>query len=242
LNFTKTIHDDIYPAIDPTKSDLAQPSKVVLITGAGRGIGRAVAIQYAKSGVTCIILCARTASELDDVKQEINKIDRQIRVRNIALSITDEAQVIAAAETVKKEEGRLDVLVNNAGVGGFPWVPIGDGIAESWWNTWNVHVNGTYLMLKAFLPLLVETAKKYDTIVDVLNTTSIGAQFTMPGASAYQTSKFAILRLSEFVMAEYGEQGVNCVALSPGAVKTKMSIGSPVEPSKSRFSFMGEFS
>jgi shikimate 5-dehydrogenase len=65
-NFVQTIRNDIYPPIDPTKSGLSQPGKVVLITGFGRGIGRAVALRYAESGVACIVLCARSASDLDE--------------------------------------------------------------------------------------------------------------------------------------------------------------------------------
>ena len=70
-NFTSTLHDDIYPATDPTKSDLSQPSKVVLITGSGRGIGRSIALRYAECQVACIIICSRTMSELDEVESSI---------------------------------------------------------------------------------------------------------------------------------------------------------------------------
>jgi NAD(P)-dependent dehydrogenase (short-subunit alcohol dehydrogenase family) len=114
-NFTKTSHDDIYPAIDPTKSDLSQPGKVVLITGAGRGIGRSIALNYAKSGVESIIICARTTSELDSVEKEIHKVGSGVRVRKFTVDISDEKSVVALAETVRKEEGRLNILINNAG-------------------------------------------------------------------------------------------------------------------------------
>lgn len=89
LNFTKTVHHDINPSIDPTKFDLSQPSKVVLITGAGRGIGRSIALRYAESGIACIFICVRTASQLDEVEQAINAINSDIKVRKLALDITD---------------------------------------------------------------------------------------------------------------------------------------------------------
>ena len=221
-NFTKTLHNDIYAAIDPIKSDLSQPSKVVLITGAGRGIGRSIALGYAESGVACIIICARTSSELDAVEKEINKISSSIRARKFALDIADEKNVIALAKTVREEEGRLDVLVNNAGTSA-PWTPIAESDAIAYWQTFNVNFNGTYLMLKSFLPLLVETAKKENRIVDVVNMSSIGANITFPGASAYQVSKLAVSRLTEFVALEYGQRGVNCVAMHPGGVLTELS-------------------
>jgi NAD(P)-dependent dehydrogenase (short-subunit alcohol dehydrogenase family) len=221
LTFTNTIHHDIYPSTNPTKCDLSQPSIVVFITGAGRGIGRSIALRYADSGVACIILCARTASELDEVESSIKELNETVKVRKIPLDITNEEQVLAAAEAVGKEEGRLDVLVNNAGVSE-SWVPITEGRTEDYWQTWVVHIKGTYLMLNAFLPLMVKTAAISGT-VNVINMTSIGAHMTFPGASAYQTSKFALLRLSEFVETEYAHKGVNCFSVHPGGVLTEMT-------------------
>jgi NAD(P)-dependent dehydrogenase (short-subunit alcohol dehydrogenase family) len=221
-SFTKTLHNDIYAAIDPTKSDLLQPSKVVLITGAGRGIGRSISLRYAEAGVGCIVLCARTSSDLDSVEKGINKISSKVRVRKFAVDVADEKSVVSVAKTVREEEGRLDVLVNNAGTSA-PWIPITESDAIAYWQTFNVNLNGTFLMLKSFLPLLVETAKKAGTPVDVVNMSSIGANMTHPGASAYQVSKAAVSRLTEFVNLEYGEQGVNCVAMHPGGVLTDLS-------------------
>lgn len=221
VNFTNTLHHDISTSTDPTKSDLSQPYKVVLITGAGRGIGRSIALRYAESGVACIIICARTSSQLDEVEQAIKNINSNVKVRKLVIDITDEKQVALAAEQVK-EEGRLDVLVNNAGVS-CPWVPIIESEVDGYWNVWEVHLKGTYLMLRTFLLLLIETAAAQKRQVDIVNVTSIGAHLTFPGASAYQTAKFAVLRLTEFVCAEYEKQGVNCVALHPGGVVTEMS-------------------
>ena len=219
-NFTQTIHHDIYPSIDPTKSDLSQPQKIVLITGSGRGIGRSVALRFAESGVACLILCARTATELDEVEQSIRKINPRVRVRKYAVDITSERDVRAMADAVEMEEGgRLDVLINNAGMSN-NWEPITEGDTAMYLQTWDLHVKGTYLMLKAFLPLLAATAKRHAVDVDVVNTVTIAAHFVLPGGSAYMASKLALIRLSEFVSAEYGEQGVNCVALHPGGVPT----------------------
>ncbi|KAI9738093.1 MAG: hypothetical protein M1818_005521 [Claussenomyces sp. TS43310] len=219
--FTNILHNDINHSTNPTKSDLSQPSKVVLITGAGRGIGRSIALRYAESGVACIIICARTGSELDEVESAVKKLNAAVKVRKFSLDITNESQVLTAAETVKKEEGRLDILINNAGISP-PWVSIAESIVEDYWQTWVVHIKGTYLMLHAFLPLMVETAAVCGT-VDVINVSSIGAHTTFYGASAYQTSKFALLRLGEFVEAEYAAKGVNCFSVHPGGVLTEMS-------------------
>ncbi|TVY23658.1 Short chain dehydrogenase [Lachnellula hyalina] len=125
-NFTSTIHRDINPSTDPTKSDLSQPSKVVLITGAGRGIGRSIALQYAAANVATVIICARTATELDEVEQDIHSIKPSVKVRKLPLDISNDEDVAAAATKVKIEEGRLDVLINNAGASD-EWTPIDEG-------------------------------------------------------------------------------------------------------------------
>lgn len=221
FNFTDTLHNDINPSTDPTKSNLSQPTKVVLITGAGRGIGRSIALRYAESGVATIITAARTASELDEVKGSINKINSAITVRKLHLDVTDELSVFAAAETIKKEEGRLDILINNAGATN-PWLPISEGKPTDYWQTWVVNVKGPYLMLHAFLPLMVDTAKVQGK-ADVINVASIGAHVVRSGGSAYQTSKLAILRLSEFVEMEYSDKGINCFSVHPGGVVTALS-------------------
>jgi len=218
-NFTPTIHNDIYPQIDPTKSDLSQPGKVVLITGSGRGIGRSIALRYAEADVAAIILCARTASQVDETQSQIKKINPNVRIYKHTIDITNEKQVFAMADAVHAKQGRLDVLINNAGTTD-KWETITEGDIEAWLKCWDLHIKGTYLMLKAFLPLLVETAKKQSTVVDVLNTTTIAAHLTMPGGSAYMGSKFALMRLSEFVASEYADKGVNCVSLHPGGVDT----------------------
>lgn len=222
------IHQDIYPAISAAQTpSLRQPGKVVLITGAGRGCGRAMALQYAHAGVACLILVARTTKQLDEVEKEIKKIDDKIRVHKFSVEVSREDAVAACADAVKKEEGRLDILINNAGVLE-PHLKLGDSDPSTWWKTYEVNVRGPYLFLHAFLPLLVGTAEKNKTIVDVVNLTSIGALMAMPGFSSYQTTKLAICRLTEFVATEYGDKGVNAIAMHPGGVMTDMGEGSEV--------------
>jgi NAD(P)-dependent dehydrogenase (short-subunit alcohol dehydrogenase family) len=160
------------------------------------------------------------------VEQAIKKLSSHIRVHKFSLDITDEAKVLTVAEAVKKEEGRPDILINNAGTGD-PWKPITEGIADDYWRTMTVNLKGPYLLMKSFLPLMVETAKTTGTIVDVVNISSIGATVVIPGASSYQISKLAVTRLTEFVQVEYGAQGVNCVAVHPGGVLTDLSKNMP---------------
>ena len=221
-NFTSTLHNDIYPPIDPTASNLSQPGKVILITGAGRGIGRSIAIRYAESGVSSIILAARTPSELTETEACIKKINPAVRVHKYAVDVTSEPSIHTMSSDIKASEGRLDVLINNAGMTN-KWESITSGPTKPYLQTWDLHIKGTYLMLKHFLPLLVETAEKHGVKTDVINTTSVAAHFAVPGASAYQASKFALVRLGECVDAEYAGLGVNCVTLHPGGVATTIA-------------------
>lgn len=221
---TKRLHNDIGISTDPTKTDLSQPGKVILITGAGRGIGRSTALRFAESGPACIIVCARTASELDTLETEINDINSSIRVRKFSIDICNKEQVKSIVKVVSDEERKLNVLVNNAGTS-CAWTPLADSDEDAYWETFNVNVKGTYLMIKTFLPLLAQTAKKEGTSVDIVNLTTIGANITVPGSSAYGVSKLAISRLTEFVAMEYGPQGVNCFAVHPGGVPTTLAKG-----------------
>ncbi|UPX16627.1 uncharacterized protein EKO05_0007017 [Ascochyta rabiei] len=219
------LHNDIYPAIDATSNPtLKQSGKVVLITGAGRGIGRAIALQYAHASASTIILCARTSSELDEVSSAIQKTNSSVRVRKEVLSVTDGPAIKKLAASVCDQEGRLDVLVNNAGMS-CSWAPLADTDLEAYWTVLEVNLKGPLLLLHAFLPLLAATAAAQAAHVNVVNVTSVGAVIVSPGGSAYGVSKLALQRMSEFVAAEYGGRGVNVVGLHPGSVETKLSSG-----------------
>lgn len=219
------LHADIYPSISTCSTpSLVQPGKTVLVTGASRGIGRAIALQYAHASVSCLILCARNGLQLTTLEAEIKKINASIRVLRFAIDVTQDEEVRQCAERVKSQSARLDILVNNAGITA-PWVPLAETDPSSWWQTVEVNLKGPYLMLHAFLPLLVSTAKETAKTVDVVNICSIGAHTVFTGASAYQLSKLAVLRLTEFVDVEYAAQGVNAVAVHPGGVPTDMGLG-----------------
>ncbi|KAJ4410147.1 hypothetical protein N0V91_002156 [Didymella pomorum] len=217
------LHNDIYPAIDVSKSsNLQQPGKVVLITGAGRGIGRSMAIQYARAKVSTIIICARTSSELDEVADRIKEANSAVNVQKETLNVTDGSAVKELAQKITNDFGRLDILINNAGLSR-PWEPVGETDPEDYWQVLEVNLHGPLLLTHAFLPLLVKTAETKKTHVNIINVTSIGAVTISPGGSSYAIAKMALQRLSEFVGVEYGQKGVNVVGIHPGGVVTKLA-------------------
>ncbi|KAF1995189.1 NAD(P)-binding protein [Amniculicola lignicola CBS 123094] len=216
----ENLKSDIYPAIDVRKTPiLQQEGKVVLITGAGKGIGKAMALNYAHASVSTIIIASRTMSDLDEVEQKIKEIGKDIKVLKFRVDVTQEDQVKHCAETVQKQVGRLDILINNAGDTA-PWVPVANSDPTQWWMSFEISLKGSYLFTRFFLPLLTATAEKEGELVHVINVTSIGAHGVMPGANSYGIAKLATLRLAEFVDLEYAEKGVVSVGVHPGNVRT----------------------
>ena len=127
--------------------------KVAVVTGSGRGIGRAVAVAFAREGAN-LVLAARSAAELDAAAEEIGGLGR--RVFPVPTDVTRRDQVDALAATVRREFGRLDILVNNAG-GGLERSPILDSDPDLWIEDVTVNCISVYLVSRALLPLMIES-------------------------------------------------------------------------------------
>ncbi|KAI1085640.1 NAD(P)-binding protein [Whalleya microplaca] len=226
IRFTNTKHNDTYEYISPTKVDLSGHS--VFITGASKGIGRVTALSYAAAGCSKIAIGARSdlSQLVPDIKEAAIKAGRkqEPKVVTVKLDVTSEDSVKAAADTIAKEfGGALDVLINNAGY--LPkWLPVVEADPAEWWSTYEVNVKGVFLCSKHFIPLLLKSELKTNIV-----TASMGAIGIRPGASAYQSSKFAACRVAEYIDAEYGAQGLVCFAIHPGGVKTELALTMPKE-------------
>ena len=180
-DFTPTIHNDTYDFIKPEQFNLKGRS--VLITGASKGLGAAVAVSFAKAGASSLGLTARSSLSTTEkaVLDAAKSAGREApKVLSAKLDVTDNASMEAAAKEVDAAFGGLDILVNNAGFLA-AYTPILDGDIDEWWRTWEVNVKGVYLTTRAFLPLLL---KKEDGFKTISNVSSFGAHSTTPGASA----------------------------------------------------------
>ena len=175
-----TARHDTYPAIDPSKSNFA--GKVVVVTGASKGIGKAIALAFAQAKVSGLALLAR--SDLSAVKAACEAAQRpgqNIKILTIRADVTKTADVVAAAQKVKETFGRLDILINNAGY--LEEVTLlGESEPIDWWRSFEVNVKGTYEPIHAFLSLLIESGGD-KTIV---NLSTVGAHFVDPTFAAYK--------------------------------------------------------
>lgn len=200
-NYTETTRYDTYDFIDPVKSNCT--GKAVLITGGNKGIGKGIAIAYAKAGASHIAITSR--SDAEDVAVEIRNAASAAghsapTVLALQLDVLGKEAVRTAAATVEQDWGRLDILVSNAGFLA-PYEKLLESDDDEWWQSFETNIRGMYLVAKAFLPLLLKGGDK--TIVSISST---GAMHYHIGGSSYQVSKLALLRLTEYLMADYADQ------------------------------------
>ena len=187
--------------------------KVALITGAGRGIGRAIAIAYAREGAQ-LALAARSLDELEETAQAAESLGTATCV--IGVDVTDRAAVDEMARRSLARFGRLDILVNNAGIVG-PVGALEDNDVESWIRTIQVNLVGTYLCCRAVIPALA--AAGGGKIINLSGSGSTSAPYHL---SAYGSSKAAIIRLTEILSLELADKNIQVNALGPGSIHTRM--------------------
>ncbi|KAJ3046128.1 hypothetical protein HDV00_003878 [Rhizophlyctis rosea] len=164
----------------------------------------------------------KTTSELDQVEAEIKQINSACKVVKQSCDVTSEesAQALIAAAVASSDKGVPFTLVNNAGYGD-KVVPTAETNPSAWVKTWDVNVNGTYLPTRFLLPHLSTTNQVPNYIINI---SSIGSRVTMPGFSAYQPSKTAVNRFTEFLQLEHGEShNLVTFAVHPGGVLTKLA-------------------
>jgi len=188
--------------------------KNALITGAGKGIGKATAIALAKEGVN-VALLARTESDLKQTASEIESLGV-----NVAFATADVAsleQVENAVEKVTNELGTFDILINNAGTGKFG--KFLELTPEEWKHIIDVNLMGVYHVTRAVLPQLIEKNSG-----DIINISSTAGQKGAPVTSAYSASKFGVLGLTESLALEVRKHNIRVTALTPSTVATELAF------------------
>ena len=180
-----------------------------LVTGGGRGIGRAIAVAFAQPGTT-VAIAARTGAQLAETAREIEK--RGARALLLQVDITNETGLARAFEML--QGSTIDVLVNNAGIGGGQ--PIAETDAQSWRRVLDTNVWGTFLVSRQALPLMREGGR-------VINMSSVLGRFGVPGYTAYCASKHAIIGFTRALALELAGRRITVNAICPGWVDTAMA-------------------
>ena len=187
--------------------------QVAVVTGAGRGIGRAIALAYAREGAR-VALAARSESELEQTAMAVSEAGGEAIA--VGTDVTSQVATRNLAERVVERYGRIDVLVNNAGISG-PVGPLQDNDIEDWVETINVNLTGTFLVCRSVIPVMLEQGGGR-----IINLSGAGVANAWSNMSAYCSSKAAVVRLTEVLAQELESQGILVNALGPGSVHTSM--------------------
>ncbi len=188
--------------------------KVAVVTGGNAGIGEAIAARFAEEGAA-IVVTGRRIAELDRVVRDI--LGRQGRALAVAGSVTDERHVREVVGRAIETFGRVDVLVNNAGIGDF-----GKRLHEmddvTWNNVLDVNLTGAFRMMRAIIPHMLTQQSG-----SILNISSIASLVGIPLLPAYATSKGGMDALSRAVAIDYAKDGIRCNVINPGLIDTPMA-------------------
>jgi len=196
----------------PNKASLT--GQVAVITGAGRGIGAAIAAKIAGLGAA-VVLCGRTRGPLAATAEVISKAGG--RAQAFECDVTDRRSVEALAAHVDQTLGRIDILVNNAGVGGFGG-PLHQLAPQSWDQVLNTNLRGVYYGIRAFAPMMIGARAGH-----IINISSLAGKNALPNGAAYAASKWGLNGLSYSVAEELRVHNIRVSVVCPGSVDTELS-------------------
>lgn len=193
--------------------------KVALVTGAGRGIGKAISLKFAEEGAS-LILCARTASQLQEVTDAIRSVGRPCL--SATVDVTREDEVTRLVQSGLDRFGQIDILVNNAGISNPK--PFLETSNADWDEAINVNLKGVVFCTRAVLPGMLKRGSGA-----VISIASAAGLRGLPGSPAYTASKSAVIGLSHALAEEVGPKGIRVNVICPGPIKTELLDSSPVK-------------
>lgn len=185
--------------------------RVSLVTGGGRGIGRAIA--HALAGPdTCVAIAGRTRGELDSTARDLERLGGKALA--IEMDVTSEESVTAGIRELGRTAAHLDVLVNNAGVGGGE--PVAGSDVARWRRVIDTNVTGTYLVTREAVGVMRDGGR-------IVNISSVLGRFGVPGYTAYCASKHGVIGFTRALALELAPRQITVNALCPGWVDTEMA-------------------
>jgi 3-oxoacyl-[acyl-carrier protein] reductase len=220
-----------FAALEPTHRrvrlymDTIQPlaGQVAIVTGAGRGIGAAIARKLARLGAIAV-LCGRTKATLDATAQAI--LDAGGKTEVIPCDVTVLHQLEYAATRVDSTFGRCDILVNNAGVGGFNDA-LHNMLPEDWDRILNTNLRGVYYAIRAFAPLMIRGYSGH-----IVNISSLAGKNALPNGAAYAASKWGLNGLTYSAAEELRSHNIRVSVICPGSTETELTPHAGKDPRK----------
>ena len=188
--------------------------KNALITGGGRGLGKAVAIALAKEGVN-VGITGRNEDALKSTVEELKSLG--VNAAYAVFNVIKNDEVEKGVASIAEQLGGIDTLINNAGVGDFG--SFEDMSIETWEHVMNVNLFGVYYVAKAALPFIKKNSEG-----DIVNVASTAGLKGAPNMSAYCASKAAVISLSQSLMSELRKFNIRVITLTPSTIATEMSI------------------
>ena len=185
-----------------------------LVTGGGRGIGRSIAEKLAQLGAN-VVITGRDQTLLEQTAADIRATGG--KCRPLPCDITDLHSVTSAAQVVQREFGGLQILVNNAGIGGFSTL-LHELPPEQWDAILNTNLRGVYYCIRAFAPMMIAARRG-----DIINVSSLAGKNPLPKGAAYAASKWGLNGLSYSVAEELRAFNVRVTVIAPGSVHTELS-------------------
>ncbi len=197
-------------------------NKVALVTGASRGIGKAIAVRFAIEGASVVLNYRENQSRAEETRREIQSAGRTAIC--IQADVGEESEVRRMVETALREFGRIDILVNNAGV------LISSPLLTADWKGLNrmldINLKGTLHCVRAVSNSMLE--RKYGRIINISSVAALGTSFA--GSGWYATTKAAVISLTKRLAFELGEYNITVNAIAPGFIKTDMALFDGIPP------------
>jgi 3-oxoacyl-[acyl-carrier protein] reductase len=197
--------------------------QVAIVTGAGRGIGAAIARGLANLGATAVV-CGRTRAEIESAAKSI--VQAGGKAVAIVCDVTSLQSVEAAAKQVEGSFGRADILVNNAGIGGFGG-PLQQLSPDGWDQILNTNLRGVFYAVRAFAPLMIRARTGH-----IINISSLAGKNALPNGAAYAASKWGLNGLSYSLAEELRSHNIRVAVICPGSTNTDLSPHAGKDPAK----------
>jgi len=197
--------------------------QVAVVTGAGRGIGAAIAMELGKLGAT-VVVSGRTEKTLRDTASRIAAEGG--KAETLACDVCDLGSVADLAATIDEKLHRVDILVNNAGIGSFAG-PLHQLTPQAWEKVLNTNLRGVFFCIRAFAPLMIRAKSGH-----IINISSLAGKNALPNGAAYAASKWGLNGLTYSVAEELRAHNIRVSAVCPGSVDTELSPHAGKDPSK----------